>query len=277
LGVKSGMKLAIQGELGSFSHQAALKMVPGCTPLPFAVSFQVFEALKRGVADGAVIPIENSLAGPVTEHYDLLLQTPTYIEKEFRLRIVHNLIAAPGLKFRQLRRVISHPVALAQCRGFFRRHPKIAADSFYDTAGAAKYAIAHKLTDTAAIASSLAARQYGGRILQRGLEDNRQNFTRFLLIKKLKGRKLPVPRGAEKTSLAFSLKNRPGTLFKSLEAFATEGINMTKIESRPVPGTPWEYIFYVDLASGPTLALSRALVQLRKQSDFVKILGFYRS
>ena len=271
------MNIAIQGELGSFSHQAALKMVPGCTPLPFAVSFQVFEAVERGVADAAVIPIENSLAGPVTEHYDLLLQTRTYIEREYRLRIVHNLIAAPGVKLSTLTRVISHPVALAQCRGFFRNHPKITADSFYDTAGAAKYAISHKLEDTAAIAGSLAARQYGGRILLRGLEDNRKNFTRFLLINKLKGKRLPVPGSADKTSLTFSLKNKPGTLFKSLEAFAREGINMTKIESRPVMGSPWEYVFYVDLASGSTPALRRALLQLGRQSEFVKILGFYHS
>src|SRR5881394_564920 len=176
------MKIAIQGEFGAFSHEAPLKMLPGCSVVPCTVSADVFDRLLRGKVDGAVIPIENSLAGPVTEHYDLLLANPVHINREFLLRIRHNLIAAPGVKLKDVRRVFSHPVALAQCREFFHKSRGIEAVSFYDTAGSVKHVIADRLKDAAAIAGRQAAVEYGGKILKSGLEDNKQNFTRFFLI-----------------------------------------------------------------------------------------------
>src|SRR5438105_2580443 len=169
------MKVAIQGELGSFSHQAATDMLPKARVAPCTVSRNVFDALDSKRADAAVIPIENSLAGSVTEHYDLLLEYRCHIEREYRLRIVHNLIAAPGTKLANVRRVLSHPVALAQCRNFFRRHPRLRAEPFYDTAGAVKHVLESKITDAAGIASKLAAAEYGGKILETGIEDNKEN------------------------------------------------------------------------------------------------------
>jgi len=271
------MKVAIQGELGSFSHQAASEMLPKARVVPCTVSRVVFEALDSGRVDGAVIPIENSLAGSVTEHYDLLLEYSCYIEREYRLRIAHNLIAAPGTKLRDIRRVLSHPVALAQCRDFFRRNPKLRSEPFYDTAGAVKHILENKSRDAAGIASKLAAAQYGGKVLKAAIEDNKENYTRFFLVRKLVTRvkTIPVARKATKASIAFALKNKPGTLFRALRILAENGINMTKIESRPVPGKPWEYVFYVDLLCGADEFSKKVQPELERESEFVKVLGFY--
>ena len=156
------MRVAIQGELGSFSHEAAGKMVPHCTVVPCARSSEVFDRVQQGATDAAVIPIENTLAGTVAEHADLLVARDVFIQGEYLLRIVHNVIAAPGVKLKSLRRVMSHPVALDQCRNFFRRHPQIEAVAFYDTAGSVKQVIARQLKDAAGIAGRQAAREYGG-------------------------------------------------------------------------------------------------------------------
>src|SRR5437660_4188074 len=177
------MKVAIQGERGAFSHEAAIQLVPKGKIVPRSRSVEVFEALDSGHADCAVIPVENTLAGPVGEHLDLLLERDVFIHREMRLRIEHNLIAAPGVKFKDIRQVLSHPVALDQCRNFFRRYRHIKAVPFYDTAGSVKHVVGKGLRDTAAIASGQAAKEYGGRILMSGLEDEKQNFTRFFLIR----------------------------------------------------------------------------------------------
>ena len=240
------MKVAIQGERGAFSHQAALQLVRGADVLACATSIQVFDALESRRAAAAVIPVENTLAGPVGEHLDLLLERDVFIHAEMRLRIEHNLIAAPGVKLKDIRQVLSHPVALDQCRNFFRKHRRVAAVPFYDTAGSVKHIMAQGLRDTAAIASSQAAKEYGGKVLMSGLEDNKQNFTRFFLIDKKK----KVGAGANKTSLVFSLKNVSGALFKALSVFALRDLDLSKIESRPVRGKPWEYRFYVDVLCG---------------------------
>ena len=265
------MKIAIQGEAGSFSHEAAKRMVPGCRIVACARSAEVFDRVERGSVAAAVIPIENSLAGSVTEHFDLLLARKVFIQREFRLRIVHNLMAAPGVKLSDIRRAFSHPVALDQCRDFFRHHPKIEAVPFYDTAGGVKHVIAHNLRDTAGIAGSQAAKEYGGRILASGIEDDKRNFTRFFLIRKSR-RVLP---GAGKTSIAFSVKNIPGALFKALSVFALRDISLSKIESRPLRGRPWEYVFYADFLRGDDLAARNALHHLGEITDLVKVLGIY--
>ena len=268
-----GVKIAIQGEAGSFSHEAARRMVPGCTVVACAASVDVFARVGSGAVSAAVIPIENSLAGSVAEHLDLLLASDVFIQREFPLRIQHNLIAAPGVKLGELTRVFSHPVALDQCRDFFRHHRKIEAVPFYDTAGAVKHVVGNQLQHAAAIAGRQAAAEYGGRILKRGLEDDKQNFTRFFLI--TRGRR---PRAAaNKTSLAFSLKNVPGVLFKALSVFALRDLDLCKIESRPARGRPWEYHFYVDVlhGRGQAAAVENALRHLREISHFVKVLGTY--
>jgi prephenate dehydratase len=265
------MKVAIQGELGSFSHEAARRMVVGCTIVPCARSAEVFDLLETGKVPVAVIPIENSLAGSVTEHLDLLLARDVFIQRDFHLRIVHNLIAAPGVKKPDLRRALSHPVALDQCRDFFRNNPQIRATPFYDTAGSVKQVIEKKMRDAAGIASRHAAAVYKGRILAAGIEDDKRNFTRFFLLRK-KRRVLP---GADKTSIAFGLKNIPGALYKALRVFADRDISLSKIESRPIRGRPWEYVFYADFLRGDDKVAKGALLQLRTVADMAKVLGIY--
>jgi len=267
------MKVGIQGEVGSFSHEAATRMLPGCTVVPCMRSAEVFDKLDRRLVAAAVIPIENSLAGSVAEHFDLLLSRGVFIQAEFPLRIVHNLIGTPGVKFSDVRRVYSHPVALDQCRDFFRRHPKIEPVAFYDTAGSVKHVIENQQRDAAGIAGKQAARVYRGTILEAGVEDDKRNFTRFFLIRR--GRR--VLAGANKTSLAFSVKNVPGALFKALSVFALRDISLSKIESRPVRGRPWEYIFYVDILRGDDEAARNALRHLGEVADLVKLLGIYKA
>lgn len=272
------MKIAIQGELGSFSHEAAGRMLPRCAVVPCARSAEVFDRVERGSVAGAVVPIENSLAGTVAEHADLLVEREVFVQAEFHLRIVHNVIAAPGVKLHSLRRVLSHPVALDQCREFFRRHPRIEPVPFYDTAGSVKHVIANELRDAAGIAGRQAARQYSGKVLQAGVEDDKRNFTRFFLIRKVRGpghAKKLVPRGADKTSIAFKVKNLPGALFKSLSVFALRDISLSKIESRPMRGRPWEYVFYVDFLRGDDEPARHALRHLGEVAEFVKVLGVY--
>jgi prephenate dehydratase len=279
------MKVAIQGELGSFSHEAAGRMLPRCTVVPCARSVEVFDRLERGSVAAAVIPIENTLAGTVAEHADLMLTRQVFIQGEYLLRIVHNVIVVPGVQLASLRRVLSHPVALDQCRDFFRRHPKIEAVPFYDTAGSVKHVIVNHLKDAAGIAGRLAAREYAGKILESSIEDDKRNFTRFFLIRKLgggPGRKKEgadfhrlIPRGANKTSIVFQVKNVPGALFKSLSVFALRDITLSKIESRPRRGRPWEYVFYVDFLRGDDEPARNALRHLGEVADFVKVLGIY--
>jgi prephenate dehydratase len=281
------MRVAIQGELGSFSHQAAQRMLPGCTIVACARSAEVFDRVENRSVAAAVIPIENSLAGSVAEHLDLLLTRKVFIQREFRLRIVHNLIALPGVKLGAVRRVLSHPVALDQCRDFFRRHPRVEAMPFYDTAGSVKHVIENRITDTAAIAGLQAVDEYGGKLLQTGIEDDKRNFTRFFLLRKgmaapgnAKAKtsrsksKLALP-GANKISIAFKVKNVAGGLFESLSVFALRDIDLSKIESRPMRGSPWEYVFYVDFLRGDDQSTRDALQHLGEVADEVKVLGIY--
>jgi prephenate dehydratase len=265
------MKVAIQGELGSFSHEAAGEMLPAATFIPCPRSAEVFERVEKGSAQAAVIPIENSLAGAVAEHFDLLLTCEVFIHHEFPLRIRHNLIAQPGVKMADVRRVFSHPVALDQCRRFLQTHRKIEAIPFYDTAGSVRHIVSEKLVDAAAIAPAQAAQQYGGRVLAAGIEDDHQNYTRFLLINKSRR----VEKGSNKTSMAFALKNQPGVLFKALSVFALRNIDLSRIESRPMRGRPWEYVFFVDILRGDDEIARNALRHLAEIAEFVKILGIY--
>jgi len=267
------MKVAIQGELGSFSHQAAGKMLAKAAVVPCARSAEVFDQVESGAVAAAIIPVENSLAGSVAEHFDLLLTRDVFIHGEFHLRIRHNLIAPRGVQLSQVRRVFSHPVAFDQCRNFFRAHPHIEAIPFYDTAGSVRHVIAEDLTDAAAIASRKAAQQYLGRVLLANMEDERQNYTRFVLIDKSRR----IGRGANKTSIAFALKNVPGILFKALSVFALRDISLSKIESRPMRGHPWEYVFFADVLRGEDEPARKALRHLGEIAEFVKVLGVYRS
>src|SRR5277367_6569042 len=242
---------AFQGERGAFSEEAARRLLGRRVKVLPCLRFEdVFRSLSGKKVQAAVIPIENTLAGSVHENYDHLLHHDLPIVAETSVRIVHNLIAPPGVKFSAIRRVFSHPVALNQCLEFFAEHPGIERVSYYDTAGSVKMIMEEGLTDAAGIASALAAENFGGNILKRSIEDDRQNFTRFFLLRRPEfARKFPVKTNSRtvwKTSLVFTTRNIPGALFRSLSAFALRDLNLTKIESRPLRGKPWEYLFYLD-------------------------------
>ena len=270
-----GMRIAIQGEPGSFSHEAALKLVADAVIVPFALSAEVFAAVSRGDADAAVIPIENSLAGSVSEHFDLLISHDVQVERETLLRIRHNLIGISGAAIDHIDRVFSHPVALAQCRRFLAEHPRMEAFAFYDTAGSVKQLMHLRDRHAAAIASESAAYYYGAQILEANIEDNPENYTRFFLVRR--SSKVVCAPDANKISLAFSMENRPGSLVAVLTELAAIGTNLTKLESRPVHGKPWEYIFYVDCQLNNPEEGERAIAALKQHCAMVKLLGCYKA
>ena len=242
-----------------------------------AVSAQVLAKVVAGEVDGAVLPIENSLHGSVAEHYDLLLELPVRIERESLLRVRHNVIAMPGVKLEEVRRVMSHPVALSQCRRFLAAHPEFEVVPFYDTAGSVKHLMAADLRDAAGIAPELASKVYGAEVLMAGVEDHAENYTRFHLLRRDGAAEEDNIEAADKMSLAFAIEHRPGTLVAALERLARAGVNLTKIESRPVPGSPWEYVFYVDVRFDTAAAAEAALAALREHCRMVKVLGRYRA
>ena len=270
----TGMKIAIQGEPGSFSHEAAMKLVADAVIVPCPLSADVFAALTGGAVDAAVIPIENSLAGSVLEHFDLLLSHDVKVERETLLRIRHNLIALAGVAIGEIERVFSHPVALAQCKRFLASHPSMESYAFYDTAGSVKQLMELRDRPAAGIASEAAAHYYGAHILAANIEDNPENFTRFFLVRRASEARADPQ--SNKISMALSLEHRPGTLVAALGELAAIGVNLTKIESRPVPGKPWEYIFYVDCQIQSVEQGSRVIQALSPHCAMVKELGRYR-
>ncbi len=273
------MRVAIQGELGSNSHMAALaafeKQASGIEIVPCMLSVDVFDRIQEGQVDSAVLPIENSLHGSVAEHYDLLLERPVTIAAESLLRVRHNVTVAPGVRLGEVRRVLSHPVALSQCRKWLAAHPQIEAVPFYDTAGSVKHIMQLGLRDTAAIAPALAARQYGAEIVVEGMEDHAENYTRFYTLTLPERRSSLGAAEPNKLSVAFSVEHRPGTLMLALEEFRQAGLNLTRIESRPVPGRPWEYIFYVDVRFEHGRQMDEAMAGLSRHCQMVKELGRY--
>lgn len=275
------VRAAFQGELGAFSHEAAtLLLGPSVVVEPCQRFEEAFIALRDGRVDAAVIPVENTLHGSVHENYDHLLNFDHRIVAETSVRIVHNLIAPPGVKFASLKRVYSHPVALNQCLKFLAANPAMERTPFYDTAGSVKMVMAEGLTDAAAIASKVSANIYGARILKRSIEDDRQNYTRFVLLRRADQPPLKLDEPAKKgwkTSLVFTTRNQPGSLFKALSAFALRDISLAKIESRPLRGRPWEYLFYLDLlGSVDEKRVKRALGHLEELADLLRVLGCYR-
>jgi prephenate dehydratase len=268
------MKVAIQGESGSFSHEAAKRLAPEAEIVPCSLSAEVFAALTSGEVDAAAIPIENSLAGSVLEHFDLLLAHDVQVERETLLRIRHNLIALPGASIDGIRRVYSHAVALAQCRRFLAEHPQMQAIAFYDTAGSVKQLPQLGDLEVAGIASAAAAQYYGAQLLAADIEDNPENFTRFFLVRRKSD--ASIDSESNKISIAFSVENRPGSLVAALSALSAMGTNLTKIESRPVQGKPWEYVFYVDCQIGSAEEGSRAVAALEPYCAMIKELGRYR-
>ena len=263
--------VAIQGEAGSFSHAAALDTHgPELRLVPCASFVELFRAVETGKATSGIVPIENTLAGSVHENYDLLSAHALHVVAETELRIRHCLIATPRTTRSEIRRVASHPVALAQCRHFFLTNPDLVAVPAYDTAGSVRDLMTGKVEADAAIASKLAAELYGAAVLAEGLEDHAENYTRFLVV----ARDPASREEANKTSLILSLGNTPGTLHRALGVFAARGLNLTKIESRPLPGRPWEYLFYLDVVDMGQ-GIAAALEELRPFTSDIRVLGTY--
>lgn len=268
--------IAFQGEKGAFSHQAAWKFLgEDAKLLPCERFDQVFHAVTEGKATAAAVPIENTLHGSVHENYDHLLNFDLRIVGETHLRIVHNLIAAPGVRFADVRQVYSHPVALNQCLNFFVENPQVEKKTFYDTAGSVKMIMEQFPPNSAAIASSVAAETYGARILKKSIEDDRENYTRFFLLRRpgTKQQKITAP---AKTSVVFTTKNAPGSLFRALGALALRDLSVAKIESRPMRGRPWEYLFYLDFyGNTEDPRVKNALSHLGELADFLRVFGCY--
>ena len=267
------MRVAFQGEPGAYSEEAIFEFFGPVETLPCESFDRVFEAVTGQECDTALIPIENSLAGSIHQNYDLLLRHNLWITGEHFLRIKHCLITLPGVTKSDLTRVISHPQGLAQCAGYLRTLPAVRSEAAYDTAGSVKILRQTGDRTTAAIASRRAAEIYGMQVLEEGIEDNPQNFTRFLAI----STQPVVPQSSSvKTSIVFSLKNQPGALFKALSVFALRDIDLTKMESRPLVGSPWEYLFYIDFVGSTGEERSRnALANLGVFATMLRVLGSY--
>lgn len=273
------LKVAFQGARGAFSEDAARQLLgEHVETLPCRTFDDMFGAVVAAEADCAVAPIENSLAGSVHKNYDLLMEHNLTIIGETNVRIAHNLIALPGVRLAEIRRAHSHPVALAQCENFFRANPQIQAEPAYDTAGSVKIVIERGDRQEAAIAGGTAAEVYGAEIVARNIEDNPANFTRFLLLTRQDrvGSIKPAGSTERKTSIVFRVANQPGSLFRALAVFSLRDIDMTKIESRPIQGRPWEYSFYLDVVGDrhePNL--ERAIAHLGEMTESIRVLGSY--
>lgn len=271
------IRVGFQGERGAFSEKAAAKLAGERIEVaPQKTFLDMFRALHGKRIDYAIVPIENTLAGSVIENYDLLLKYRFPILAETSIRIVHNLIVNKSVSMRGVKKVYSHPVALRQCLKFLDKHRNWEVVTFYDTAGSVKMITEEKLSDSAAIASEISSEIYGAKIIARDIGDDKENYTRFFLL----GRKpLPhLPKKATKTSIAFATKNKPGALFRCLSVFALRDISLTKIESRPIKGRPFEYLFYVDFAGTQSEPNAQAaLKHLAENTELVRVFGSYPS
>lgn len=265
------MRVAFQGEAGAYSEEAGYGYFDAVEMVPQESFEAVFAALVSGSCQSGLIPIENSLAGSIHQNYDLLLGHKLYIVGEYFLRVRHCLIGFPGVELSEILSVISHPQALGQCAGYLH-DLGVTTEPVYDTAGGVKMLKASGERRKAAIASKRAAEIYGMQVLQESIEDNPENYTRFLEIAPQ-----PVtPDGEAKTSIVFTLKNKPGALFKALSVFALRDIDLTKIESRPLAGKPWEYLFYVDFTGSiEDKNVKRALDHLGEYTLMLRVLGSY--
>jgi prephenate dehydratase len=272
---KRKMRVAFQGEPGAFSEEAAVQLLgEGITTVPRPTFDSAFRAISEGLADALLAPVENTLAGPVVRVYDLLLESALTITAETILPIEHHLIGCPGSSLDSIRSVASHPMALAQCERFFTTHPHLKRVPAEDTAGSVREALARGDKTAAAIAGRRAAEHFAGVILASDIQDNPENFTRFVLLRPTAETAPPSP-DARKMSIAMRLAHRPGALLASLEPFAKHGVNLQKIESRPIHGRPWEYQFFLDVEADSSPQLERALVEVRQATSDLRVLGLY--
>lgn len=270
------MRVAFQGEPGAFSEAAAVQLLgEEIETVPRATFDSTFRAIAEGAADALLVPVENTLAGSVVRVYDLLLESPLEMCGETILPIEHHLIACPGAKFEEIRAVASHPMALAQCERFFEANPRVKRVPAEDTAGSVREMMARGDPACAAIAGERAASHYGAIILRESIQDNAENFTRFVLLLPPEEAHRYRAKDARKMSLAMRLAHRPGALLASLEPFARHRVNLLKIESRPIHGKPFEYQFYVDVEAEQFEQLEKALNDVRGATSHLRVLGSY--
>ncbi|MHB2020093.1 MAG: 3-deoxy-7-phosphoheptulonate synthase [Candidatus Xenobia bacterium] len=268
---KTATDVAYQGQPGAFSERASRQFFgPQVKTAPQIEFRDVFEAVVQGRAAFGVLPIENSLTGSIHQNYDHLLEHDVRIVGELKLRIVHSLIAAPGVRMQDIKTIYAHPQAAGQCDHFLREHPEWSVINVYDTAGSVDHVKQHGFQDAAAIASAEAASLYGMEVLKEGIESHPSNFTRFIVIAPAG---TPAPADADKTSIVFSTENRPGALLDALKVLSDAGINMVKLESRPIPGQPWEYMFYADLQTAP----GQTIDGLQQHTRMLRVLGSYHA
>jgi prephenate dehydratase len=270
------MRLAFQGEPGAFSEAAAMQLLgEGIRTVPRGTFDATFRAIAEGAADALLAPVENTLAGSVVRVYDLLLQSPLEICGETILPIEHHLMACPGATLAGIRAVASHPVALAQCERFFEANPGLKRVPAEDTAGSVREMMERGDKSCAAIAGRPAAGRYGAIILRENIEDNAENFTRFVLLLPPAEAQRFRAKDAKKMSLAMRLAHQPGALLASLQPFSRHGVNLLKIESRPIHGKPFEYQFYVDVEAEQREQLEKALKEVRSATSELRVLGLY--
>ena len=265
------MRLAYQGEPGAYSEAAALQFGGShVETLPCKSFDDVFEAVVKRRATHGVVPLENSIGGTIHRNYDLLLEHELTITGEVELDVVHCLQALPGTRLEDIKVVYSHPQALAQCERYLK-DLGATVEAVYDTAGGAKLVAEQKLAGAGALASRRAAEVFGLDVIQEAVQDYEYNITRFAIIGGM-----PQP-DADKTTIVFALPSTPGALFKALSVFALRDINLTKLESRPVRGRPWEYLFYVEVdARRDDLTCARALTHLAEFARWTRVLGTYK-
>jgi prephenate dehydratase len=269
-------RIAFQGEPGAFSEAAAIQLLGSAiTTVPRATFDAAFKAIDEGAADALLAPVENSLAGSVVRVFDLLMESRLAIVAETILPIEMQLIAAPGATLGDIRSVASHPMALAQCERFFAAHPQWKRVPAEDTAGSVREALSRGDKSCAAIAGRRAAEHYHGVILAESIQDNAENFTRFVLLVPENEAPAWLSSDARKVSLAMRLAHRPGALLASLEPFAKHGVNLLKIESRPIHGRPWEYQFFIDVEASEVSRLDQALAEVRSATSDLRVLGRY--
>jgi prephenate dehydratase len=269
-------RVAFQGEPGAFSEAAVVQLLgEGIITVPRATFDAAFRSIEEGAADALLAPVENSLAGSVVRVYDLLLESRLAIVAETILPIEMQLIALPGTTMGDIRSVASHPMALAQCERFFAAHPQWNRVPAEDTAGSVREMLARGDKSCAAIAGRRAAEHYHAEILAERIQDNAENFTRFVLLVPEKETEKHLSIDARKISIAMRLAHQPGALLASLEPFAKHGVNLLKIESRPIHGRPWEYQFFIDLEAGDAAHLDQALAGVRAATSELRILGRY--
>jgi prephenate dehydratase len=266
------MRVTYQGVPGAYSEAAVIQhWGESAEPMPKPYLEDVFSAVEAGEAEAGLVPVENTLEGSIMRTYDLLKECSLTVLGETVFRVVHCLIANPGVKLGDIKHVYSHPQALGQTRDYLAAH-SYEAINYYDTAGAVKMIVDGELRDAAAIASRRAAEIYGANILAEGVEDSGENYTRFLHI----GRGTTKPTGRDKTSLAFTVDHRPGTLIAALCVLADRRLNLTKIESRPYPGKPWEYVFFIDFEGHvDDPPGEEAMRELGSCTSSLKVLGSY--